>query len=38
MPVDQRIEFRVGVHEGNVVVEDQHIFGDGFNVAASLRP
>ena len=27
MPVDQRIEFRVGVHEGNIVVEDQHIFG-----------
>ena len=36
--MDQRIEFRVGVPEGNIVVEDQHIFGDGFNVAAGLRP
>jgi hypothetical protein len=24
MPVDQRIEFRVGVH-GDIVVEDQHL-------------
>jgi adenylate cyclase len=38
MPVDHRIEFRVGVHQGNFVVDDQHIFGDGVNVAAGLRP
>ncbi len=38
MPVDQRIEFRVGVHQGDIVVEDQHIFGAGLNVAAGLRP
>jgi hypothetical protein len=25
MPVDQRIEFRVGVHQGDIVVEDQHL-------------
>ncbi len=38
MPVDQRIEFRVRVHQGDIVVEDQDIFGDGVNVAAGLRP
>ena len=26
------------MHQGNIVVEDQHIFGDGVNVAAGLRP
>jgi adenylate cyclase len=38
MPVDQRIELRVGVHEGDIVVDDQDIFGDGVNVAARLEP
>lgn len=37
VPVDQRLEFRVGVHEGDVVVDDQDIFGDGVNVAARLE-
>ncbi len=37
MPVDQRLEFRVGVHEGDIVVDDQDIFGDGVNVAARLE-
>ena len=37
MPVDRRIEFRVGVHEGNIVVEDQHIFGDGLFEPGRLR-
>jgi adenylate cyclase len=37
MPVDYRIEFRVGVHQGDIVVDDQRIL-DGVNVAAALRP
>jgi adenylate cyclase len=37
LPVDQRIEFRVGVHEGDIVVENEDIFGDGVNVAARLQ-
>jgi adenylate cyclase len=37
IPVDQRIEFRVGVHQGDIVVDDQDIFGDGVNVAARLE-
>ena len=35
--VEQRIAFRVGVHQGDVVVEDGDIFGDGVNVAARLE-
>ena len=34
---DKRIEFRVGVHQGDIVVDDQDIFGDGVNVAARLE-
>ena len=32
-----RIEFRVGVHQGDIVVESGDIFGDGVNVAARLE-
>jgi adenylate cyclase len=35
--VAQRIEFRIGVNVGDVVVEDGDIFGDGVNVAARLE-
>ena len=31
LPQDKRIEFRVGIHQGDVVIEDQDIFGDGVN-------
>ena len=33
----QRIEFRVGINLGDVIVEDGDIFGDGVNVAARLE-
>jgi len=36
-PADRRIEFRVGIHQGDIVVEDGDIFGDGVNVAARLE-
>jgi adenylate cyclase len=36
-PPDRRIEFRIGVHQGDIVVEDGDIFGDGVNVAARLE-
>src|SRR5215470_2983958 len=35
--VDRRIEFRIGIHQGDIVVEDGDIFGDGVNVAARLE-
>jgi TolB-like protein/class 3 adenylate cyclase len=35
--IDPRIELRIGVHQGDIVVEDGDIFGDGVNVAARLE-
>jgi adenylate cyclase len=37
VPADQRIEFRVGIHIGDVVVESDDLLGDGVNVAARLE-
>ena len=36
-PPDHRIEFRIGIHQGDIVVENGDIFGDGVNVAARLE-
>jgi adenylate cyclase len=32
-----RIEFHIGIHQGDIVVEDGDIFGDGVNIAARLE-
>jgi adenylate cyclase len=37
VPVERRIEFRVGVNLGDVIVEGNDIYGDGVNVAARLE-
>jgi adenylate cyclase len=37
VPNDSRIEFRIGINVGDIVVEDGDIFGDGVNVAARLE-
>jgi adenylate cyclase len=34
---EKRIEFRMGINVGDIVVEDDDIFGDGVNVAAQLE-
>ena len=34
---EQRLQFRIGVHVGDVVVENGDLFGDGVNVAARLQ-
>ena len=34
---DERIDFRIGINLGDIVVEDGDIFGDGVNVAARLE-
>lgn len=36
-PVDQRLAFRLGIHRGDVVIEDDDISGDGINIAARLQ-
>ncbi len=37
VPDDQRIEFRIGVNLGDVIIEGDEIHGDGVNVAARLE-
>ena len=37
VPADKRIEFRIGVNLGDVIVEGDDIYGDGVNVAARLQ-
>jgi adenylate cyclase len=37
LPQNKRIEFRVGLHVGDIVIEDDDIFGDGVNIAARLE-
>jgi len=37
VPTDRRIEFRIGINVGDIVVEDGDIFGDGVNIAARLE-
>jgi len=34
---DRRIAYRVGVNVGDIIVEDDDIFGDGVNIAARLQ-
>jgi adenylate cyclase len=33
----ERIEFRVGIHVGDIIVDEDDIFGDGVNIAARLE-
>jgi TolB-like protein/Tfp pilus assembly protein PilF len=37
VPDDKRIDFRIGVHQGDIIVDSEDIFGDGVNVAARLE-
>src|SRR5471030_3208015 len=36
-PADRRIEFRIGIHVGDIMIDDNDIFGDGVNIAARLE-
>ena len=37
LPPERRMEFRIGVNLGDVMVEGEQIYGDGVNVAARLE-
>jgi TolB-like protein len=37
VPQNKRIEFRMGIHQGDIIFEGGDIFGDGVNLAARLE-
>ena len=37
VPQNRRIELRIGIHVGDIIVDDDDIFGNGVNVAARLE-
>ena len=37
IPQDKRIEFRIGIHVDDIIIDDGDIFGDGVNIAARLE-
>src|SRR6201995_3178753 len=37
IPETKRIEFRIGIHVGDIIIDDNDIFGDGVNIAARLE-
>src|SRR5262249_41247095 len=37
LPPDRRMEFRIGINLGDVIVEGERIYGDGVNIAARLE-
>jgi len=37
IPANERIEFRIGIHLGDVMIDENDIFGDGVNIAARLE-
>jgi adenylate cyclase len=37
LPEKRKMEFRIGVHLGDVIVEGERIYGDGVNMAARIE-
>jgi adenylate cyclase len=37
VPADKRIQFRIGINVGDIIIDGDDIFGDGVNVAARLQ-
>ena len=37
VPEVNRLEFRIGIHVGDIIADDNDIFGDGVNIAARLE-
>ena len=36
-PIDRRMEFRIGINLGDVIEEEERIYGDGVNIAARVE-
>jgi adenylate cyclase len=37
VPPERRIEFRIGLNVGDIIIDDKDIYGDGVNIAARLE-
>ena len=37
VPPERRIEFRIGLNVGDIIIDEKDIFGDGVNIAARLE-
>ncbi|RWP64111.1 adenylate/guanylate cyclase domain-containing protein [Mesorhizobium sp.] len=37
VPQERRIEFRIGINLGDIIFDDEDIFGDGVNIAARIE-
>ena len=37
VPAERRIDFRIGINLGDIIIDENDIFGDGVNVAARLE-
>jgi adenylate cyclase len=37
LPVSRRMQFRIGINLGDVIVEGQRLYGDGVNIAARME-
>jgi class 3 adenylate cyclase len=37
VPLEKRIEFRIGINLGDVIIEGRDLYGDGVNIAARLE-
>jgi len=37
VPAERRIEFRIGLNLGDIIIDDDDIYGDGVNIAARLE-
>src|SRR5438477_4889734 len=37
VPAERRVDFRIGINLGDIIIDEDDIFGDGVNVAARLE-
>jgi hypothetical protein len=37
VPNDKKMQFRIGLHSGDIIIQDDDIFGDGVNLAARIE-